>query len=255
VGDVGGRGSAATCHRTPAVYVIEDAHWIDEVSESMLAEFLTVIPQTQSLVLVTYRPEYRGVLSQVQGAQTIALAPLSDSETGALVSQLLGLHMVGAIAAAAHIGLSLGLTVAQIEAGIRNTKPFEHRLELRNDSGVVTLDDSYNGNPDGVRAVIDFLASLPGRRWYVTPGLVEMGGKAEAIHRDIGAQLVRAGIEKVVLMRNSVTPYIEAGLKDAGFKGELIWFDDAPAGYAALRQITASGDIVLMQNDWPDQYA
>ena len=35
----------------------------------MLADFLTVIPQTPSLVLVTYRPEYRGVLSQVQGAQ------------------------------------------------------------------------------------------------------------------------------------------------------------------------------------------
>ena len=49
----------------PAVYVIEDAHWIDEVSESMLAEFLTVIPQTPSLVLVTYRPEYRGALSRV----------------------------------------------------------------------------------------------------------------------------------------------------------------------------------------------
>ena len=40
------------------LYVIEDAHWIDEVSESMLADFLTVIPQTPSLVLVTYRPEY-----------------------------------------------------------------------------------------------------------------------------------------------------------------------------------------------------
>ena len=45
--------------KTPAVYVVEDAHWIDEVSESMLADFLTVIPQTPSLVLVTYRPEYR----------------------------------------------------------------------------------------------------------------------------------------------------------------------------------------------------
>jgi hypothetical protein len=74
----------------PAVYVIEDAHWIDEVSESMLAEFLTVIPQTPSLVLVTYRPEYRGALSRVAGAQSIALVPLSDSETAALVSELLG---------------------------------------------------------------------------------------------------------------------------------------------------------------------
>jgi len=82
--------AALLARRTPAVYVIEDAHWIDEVSESMLAGFFTVIPQTPSLVLVTYRPEYRGALSRVAGAQTIALAPLSDSETAALVSELLG---------------------------------------------------------------------------------------------------------------------------------------------------------------------
>ena len=75
---------------TPAVYVVEDAHWIDEVSESMLADFLTVIPQTPSLVLATYRPEYEGALARVHGAQTIALAPLSDSETAALVLELLG---------------------------------------------------------------------------------------------------------------------------------------------------------------------
>jgi class 3 adenylate cyclase len=82
--------AASLARSTPALYIIEDAHWIDEVSESMLAEFLTVIPQTPSLVLVTYRPEYRGALSRVAGAQTIALAPLSDSETAALVSELLG---------------------------------------------------------------------------------------------------------------------------------------------------------------------
>ena len=57
--------AASLARETPAVYVVEDAHWIDEVSESMLAEFLTVIPQTPSLVLVTYRPEYRGALTQV----------------------------------------------------------------------------------------------------------------------------------------------------------------------------------------------
>ena len=81
-------GSLAS--ETSAVYVIEDAHWIDEVSESMLAEFLTVVPQTPLLVLVTYRPKYRGALTRVAGAQTIALAPLSDSEIAALVAELLG---------------------------------------------------------------------------------------------------------------------------------------------------------------------
>ncbi len=82
--------AASLARQSPAVYVVEDAHWIDEVSESMLAEFLTVIPQTPSLMLVTYRPEYRGALSRVAGAQSFALAPLSDSETAALVGELLG---------------------------------------------------------------------------------------------------------------------------------------------------------------------
>src|SRR6476619_2868859 len=82
--------TAALARENPAVYVIEDAHWIDEVSESMIADFLTVIPQTPSLVLITYRPEYRGALSQVADAQTIVLSPLRDSETAALVSELLG---------------------------------------------------------------------------------------------------------------------------------------------------------------------
>ena len=82
--------TAALARENPAVYVIEDAHWIDEVSESMIADFLTVIPQTPSLVLITYRPEYRGALSQVVDAQTIVLAPLGDSETATLVLGLLG---------------------------------------------------------------------------------------------------------------------------------------------------------------------
>jgi class 3 adenylate cyclase len=82
--------AALLARQSPTVYVVEDAHWIDEVSESLLAEFLTVIPQTPSLLLVTYRPEYQGALIRATGGQTIALAPLSDSETAALISALLG---------------------------------------------------------------------------------------------------------------------------------------------------------------------
>jgi AAA ATPase domain len=90
---------ASLARKTPALYIIEDAHWIDEVSESMLTEFFTVIPQTPSLVLVTYRPEYEGALTRVHGTQTIALAPLSDPEAAALIAALLGLDAsVGGLA-------------------------------------------------------------------------------------------------------------------------------------------------------------
>jgi class 3 adenylate cyclase len=82
--------AASLARESPAVYVVEDAHWIDAVSESMLADFFTVIPQTSSLVIVTYRPEYEGVLTRVHGAHTVALAPLSDAETAVLIDELLG---------------------------------------------------------------------------------------------------------------------------------------------------------------------
>jgi class 3 adenylate cyclase len=84
--------TASLARTTPAVYVVEDAHWIDEVSESMLADFLTVVARTPSLMLLTYRPEYRGPLTQLAGAQTVALAPLSDSESAELITELLGRH-------------------------------------------------------------------------------------------------------------------------------------------------------------------
>jgi adenylate cyclase len=74
----------------PVVYIIEDAHWIDATSESLIADFLSVIPRAPALVLITYRPEYAGALSRSPGAQTIALAPLDDSQMTGLVLGLLG---------------------------------------------------------------------------------------------------------------------------------------------------------------------
>ena len=92
--------TASLARTTPALFIIEDAHWIDAVSESMLAEFLTVIPRTPSMVLITSRPEYEGALTRVHGAQTIALAPLADADTTALLGELLGADpSVGELAA------------------------------------------------------------------------------------------------------------------------------------------------------------
>ena len=82
--------TASLARTEPALFIIEDAHWIDAVSESMLADFLAVIPQTKLMVLITARPEYAGALTRVHSAQTIALAPLGDSDTAALIGELLG---------------------------------------------------------------------------------------------------------------------------------------------------------------------
>ena len=171
-------------------------------------------------------------------------------------SALLGLHQVGPLSMVAALADFLGLSSTDIEIGIARTKPFAHRLELKHyENGAYKLDDSYNGNPAGVEVVISFMAGLKGhRRFYVTPGLREMGPRTEEVHKEIGRQIARARIEKTVLIRNSVTPFIETGLRDAGYHGEVIWFEDALKAYAALPHMTIQGDVVLLQNDWPDQY-
>ncbi|MCV7125841.1 ATP-binding protein [Mycobacterium lacus] len=76
----------------PAAYVIEDAQWIDSVSESMLAEFAATVPKTRAALFIMYRPEYRGPLSRIPGACSFTLAPLSDSHIAELVEELLGEH-------------------------------------------------------------------------------------------------------------------------------------------------------------------
>lgn len=82
--------ATARARTEPALYIIEDAHWIDPVSELMLGDLLTVIPHTSSMVLVTARPEYEGILARPSGAQVITLGPLEDSTIATLIGELVG---------------------------------------------------------------------------------------------------------------------------------------------------------------------
>ncbi|KUI40555.1 cyclase [Mycobacterium sp. GA-1199] len=86
---------AAFLARTePAIFVIDDAQWIDTVSESLLTELFSAVPKIPVLVLITYRPEYRGELSGAGGSDLItdmiSLSPLDRSHTSTLLAELLG---------------------------------------------------------------------------------------------------------------------------------------------------------------------
>ncbi|HSS23729.1 MAG TPA: adenylate/guanylate cyclase domain-containing protein, partial [Mycobacterium sp.] len=76
----------------PAVYIVEDAQWIDGVSEKLLAHFAAAVPRMRATLLVVYRPQYSGILSRIPGAHPITLRPLSDSHIAELIKGLLGEH-------------------------------------------------------------------------------------------------------------------------------------------------------------------
>ena len=196
------------------------------------------------------------ITSSTTGLNGTIFVAESSSERIKLHSKLIGLHQIGPLVAAMDIADKLEISLPAIQSGISETKPFEHRLEPYTDSnGVTIIDDSYNGNPTGVEAAINFLSNLRDRRRiYITPGLVEMGERKEEVHKAIGKQLAKTGIEKVILIKSSSTNFIAAGLASSDYSGEIVWQDSMPEALDLLTHDTISGDVVLIQNDWPDQY-
>ncbi len=173
-----------------------------------------------------------------------------------LVSSLLGRHQVGPLALAAVLAIELGLSEEQVVDGVAKTLPYEHRMQPYSLAGAWIIDDTYNGNIEGVRVGTELLRDLPAKRkLYVTPGLVDQGKLSKQVHQTMGELIARAKPDKVVLMRNSATPHIEAGIASAKYKGEIIIENDPLLYYTNLDQFVAAGDIILMQNDWTDNYA
>jgi UDP-N-acetylmuramoyl-tripeptide--D-alanyl-D-alanine ligase len=173
-----------------------------------------------------------------------------------LTSGLLGRHQVGPISLAAILGIQLGLTDQQIVDGVAKTTPFEHRMQSRQLGGAWIIDDTYNGNIEGIRAGTELLAALEAKRKiYVTPGLVDQGKQKQLVHTQLGELVAKAKPDKVVLMKNSATRYIQQGLQTGDYQGEVTVEADPLAFYTNLEHFVAAGDVVLMQNDWTDNYA
>lgn len=192
-----------------------------------------------------------GVCTDLTGTRFVAR---KGKTTLSLHTGLLGIYQVGPLMACVDIAHRLGLSSAQITEGVAYTKPFAHRMAPRKLAGAWVIDDTYNGNPEGVRAGLEFLSGVDApRKLYVTPGLVEQGDDTEAVHVTIGKQA--AFCDEVVLMQNSATKYIQQGLDEAGFAGTLRIVDEPLQFYQNLAQFVRTGDVILLQNDWTDNYA
>jgi UDP-N-acetylmuramoyl-tripeptide--D-alanyl-D-alanine ligase len=172
-----------------------------------------------------------------------------------ITSQLLGRHNIGPLSLVAALAHEYGMKAKDIELAIQQTKPHEHRMQPYQLGGAWIIDDTYNGNIEGIRAGTQLLAELPARRKiYITPGLVDQGPETQKVHQEMGQLIAAAKPDMVVLMQNSVTKHIQAGLADGAYKGRVKLEPDPLHFYTNLEHFVAAGDIVMMQNDWPDNY-
>jgi UDP-N-acetylmuramoyl-tripeptide--D-alanyl-D-alanine ligase len=168
-------------------------------------------------------------------------------------SKLLGQHQIAPLALAAFLGKKYGLSDEQITSGIAKIEPFEHRMKPYELSGAWVIDDTYNGNIEGMKAGLALLAELKAKRKiYITPGLVDQGAEEERVHKELGKAIAQADPDRVILMKHAVTDAIVQGLGD--YRGQLVIEEDPLDFYTNLDKFVAAGDLVLMQNDWPDNY-
>lgn len=172
-----------------------------------------------------------------------------------LSSRLIGEHHIGPLMACVDIAHKFGLSDEQVVNGVAQTTPFEHRMQPYKLHGATVIDDTYNGNPAGIYSGLALLKQAPARRRvYVTPGLVGLGEESAEIHKAIGQEIGRSA-DVVVLMKNSTTPFLRQGIESGEFKGTLMIVEEPLEFYQNLDQFVAAGDVVLMQNDWTDNYA
>jgi UDP-N-acetylmuramoyl-tripeptide--D-alanyl-D-alanine ligase len=122
----------------------------------------------------------------------------SPAGTAAIELAVGGTHNIANALAAAAAAATAGATLPQIAAGLAAVRAVPGRLQFkRARSGAWLIDDSYNANPSSVRAAIEVLASLQGRRWLVLGDMAELGEFAPEAHADIGEFARACGIERL----------------------------------------------------------
>jgi UDP-N-acetylmuramoyl-tripeptide--D-alanyl-D-alanine ligase len=122
-----------------------------------------------------------------------------------------GLHNVRNALAAAACAHAVGIPPAAIGAGLSAFRPYTGRLQVKKAlSGATLLDDSYNANPDSVRAAIDVLAACPGPTALVLGDMGEVGAQGPAFHAEVGRYAKEKRIDALLSFGSSAEESMKA---------------------------------------------
>ena len=158
-------------------------------------------------------------------------------------ASILGAFNAMNLAAAVLVAKELGLTDEQIQQQLSTLEPVAHRLQRMDAGGKVILDDSFNGNIDGMMAAFDLASTYEGRKVIITPGLVEvddaLNEKVAARANDVFDVVVVTGDLNYAIFKD----YVEADkLVKLATKSEM---------EKMLIEQTRAGDLILFANDAP----
>jgi UDP-N-acetylmuramoyl-tripeptide--D-alanyl-D-alanine ligase len=157
--------------------------------------------------------------------------------------RLAGQHNVKNALAASACALAAGATLAAIQRGLQSFEPVKGRSQMKaatlHGVRIALVDDSYNANPDSVRAAIDVLAAMHAPRLLLLGDMGEVGDRGPAFHAEVGAYARERGIDHLWC----------AGAMSAdaarAFGGDARHFADVPALIAARQELPAAASVLV----------
>lgn len=186
---------------------------------------------------------------------------LQDNTSGTIEisTKLLGKHNVSNILAAVAVAQQCGMTLNEIGDALKALEPVPHRLQLMDSgTGITVIDDSFNANPEGARAALevlrDFLSNGTSQKVLVTPGLVELGEQEYDANKKFGSDAAKV-CDLVILVGPARTLPILDGLKTQDYPEDKIYVaKNLKDAQQQLAIRLSPGDVVLFENDLPDNY-
>lgn len=159
-----------------------------------------------------------------------------------------GAHMVSNALLAAAVGLEFGLGLEAIATGLASVEFTGGRLQRKNLGGILFIDDSYNANPDSMKAAVDTFAALEtkGRKFVIAGAMAELGDTSEAEHIRIGKLAAHSGVNYFVSVGGELARSMTAGLNGSSL-ASVSHFDDQESCAAWLKAETREGDMVLVK--------
>lgn len=176
-----------------------------------------------------------------------------DEKVISVSTNLLGKVNVDNIVLASALAYLLGVNLLDIKKGISELKSVPHRMELIKGFANV-IDDSYNSNFVGFKEALNTIASFEGDKILVTPGMVELGDKQYEMNFKIGQEISKV-CDYVIIMNKTNSSALTEGLLNKGFNRKNIFYANTRLEQKEiLKKLVKKGDIVLFENDLPDNY-
>jgi len=147
------------------------------------------------------------------------------------------------LAAAIKVAKALGISEENIQKALKEIEPTPHRLQKIEAGGKIIIDDSFNGNIDGMKEAFELAKKHPGRKVLITPGLVEVD---DSLNEEI-AQKANEIFDIIVVTGELNFPIFQKYVDTT----KLIHLKDKSNFEEFLAKNTQSGDLILFANDAP----